>query len=322
MWWMIPAALLAASLFLCYISFYKSFYASNKKPADPYTPMRGPQYQEVRAQMHANTKVMEAASFEGVYITSFDGTRLFGRYYHHRDGAPLIIFFHGYRSMALRDGAGGFGLAKKLGLNILAVDQRAHGHSGGHVITFGVKEQKDCLAWAQYAAARFGNTVPIILSGLSMGAATVIMATALPLPETVCCVIADCPYSTPREIIQKVAKDLGFSGALSYPVLWFGARVFGGFDLGAKGAAEAAVTCQIPALILHGEDDRLVPCEMGRKIAAASNGCIKIETFPDAGHGLSFLIDPTRYEKEYAAFLRSVPALASHFVAEDAAVDV
>ena len=313
MWWFIPAALVLLILILTYLVFRRAFYAANKVPASPYTPMRGSQYNAVRSQMHANTELMDAEGFENIYIKSFDGTRLFGRYYHHKDGAPVLIFFHGYRSMALRDGPGGFLLAKKLGINVLAVDQRAHGKSSGHIITFAVKEKEDCRCWAEYAQNRFGEDTPTILSGLSMGAATVIMATALPLPKSVCCVIADCPYTTPRAILQNVSKNLGVPAWLSYPVLWLGAGLFGNFNLSAQGAVDAAATCQIPTLILHGEDDRLVPCDMGRKISEASDGTVKIVTFPEAGHGLSFLIDPLGYEKAYTAFLQSIPALQKHF---------
>ncbi len=322
MWYLIPAALILIFLIISYGCFRKSFYSANKTPTDPYKPMQGPQYQEVKENMHENTRFMDAHTYEAVTIASFDGTKLSGRYYHHKDNGPVMIFFHGYRSAALRDGAGGFRLNKRLGINVLAVDQRAHGQSGGHVITFGVKEQYDCLCWAKYAAERFGENTPIILSGLSMGAATVIMATALPLPPSVCCVLADCPYSSPKEIICKVSRDLGFPAWFSYPFLWFGARIFGAFDLSASGATEAAAKCSLPTLIMHGEDDRLVPCSMGRKISEASDGHIQVETFPDAGHGLSFMIDPARYEKHYTDFLRSVPALSRHFSECAGTVDI
>ena len=191
---------------LCIYCFKTCFYAANKTPQDPYGQLHGEQFLAVRDHIYASTRHMEAVPFEEVTIQSFDGLSLSGRYYHLRDGAPVKIIFHGYRSFALRDSAGGFTMARKLGMNVLAVDQRAHGKSGGHVITFGILERRDCLSWIQYINQRCGADTPIILSGLSMGAATVVMATSLPLPENVVCVPLASAVSCPPRIL---------------PVVWF-----------------------------------------------------------------------------------------------------
>lgn len=310
MFWLISAAVLAVlALLLCLYCFRRCFYSSNKTDQDPYNLLKGEQFLAVKEQIHASTRRMEEVPYEAVTITSFDGLTLFGRYYHLRDGAPVKIIFHGYRSFPLRDSAGGFYLARKLGMNVLAVDQRAHGSSGGHVITFGINERRDCLSWVEYVNGRFGADVPIILSGLSMGAATVIMATSLPLPENVVCVLADCPYASPREIIRKVCADEHFPVAASYPFIRLGARIFGKFDLEGSSAVRAAGTSQIPILLLHGEDDRFVPCEMSKAICAASNGRARLETFPGAGHGLSYMVAPQQYEAAVYGFLKEIPAL-------------
>lgn len=310
--WLIPVVIVMLFFLVIYVCFHKCFYSANRKQPDPYRLLRGEQYLAAKDKIHSCTQNMEQEKFEQVSITSFDGTKLYGRYYHHRDGAPIEIIFHGYRSMPLRDAAGGFKLAKKLGINVLAIDHRGHGKSHGHVITFGVKERHDCRCWAQYAADRFGTETPIILSGLSMGAATVIMATELDLPNSVCCVIADCPYSSPKEIMCKVSVDLGVSGRLSYPLLWIGARIFGSFDPSSCGAVTAVKAAKIPVLILHGEDDRLVPCDMGRQISDVSNGMAQIVTFPGAGHGLSYMVDAPGYEQACIDFMKSIPALSSY----------
>jgi fermentation-respiration switch protein FrsA (DUF1100 family) len=256
---------------------------------------------------------MADVPYEPVTIKSFDGLKLSGRYYHVSDDAPVKIIFHGYRSMALRDCAGGFGMARRLGMNVLAVDQRAHGNSEGHVISFGINERRDCLSWIEYINNRFGADTPIILSGLSMGAATVVMATSLPLPPNVICVLADCPYSSPVEIIQKVSADQHYPPKLVYPLIRLASRMFGRFNLEEMSAVEAAKHSKIPILLLHGEEDRFVPCDMSKQIHTSSNGCTKLATFPDAGHGLSYMIAPADYEKVVFTFLSQFPALQGQF---------
>ncbi|MDD6034326.1 MAG: alpha/beta hydrolase [Oscillospiraceae bacterium] len=278
-----------------------AFYAP-KKRKDVYDLPKGEQYERHREQMLSLIRKIEALPFERVSITAEDGTRLEGRYYHLRDGAPLQIELHGYRGAGSRDFCGGNALARSMGHNTLVVDQRAHGKSGGHTITFGIREREDCLLWAEYAAKRFGADTPIFLSGVSMGAATVLMAAELPLPNNVCGIVADSPYSSPAAIIRKVCQDAGLPVRLSMALVRVGARTLGRFSLNEADALRAVERTDIPILLIHGEDDRFVPCSMSREIYARCAGPAFLETFPDAGHGLSYMEDPRRYERIVRTF--------------------
>ena len=308
----IPAILfliLAVIAVISFCTFRMCFYSPPGKHPTTDDPLKGAQYEEVSEHLHRISSIMRKFPFEAVTISADDGTPLFGRYYHMADGAPVEILFHGYRSCAFRDCSGGHALARKMGYNTLVVDQRAHGQSGGTVITFGVRERLDCLRWAQYTADRFGTETPIILSGLSMGAATVLMASELKLPDNVTCILADSPYSSPIAIIEKVCRDLHYPVALCRPFLHLGAAVFGLFRLGVCNAREAVRRTSIPILLIHGEADHFVPCAMTHEIKAAGSGRIEAYTFPGAGHGLSYITDPRRYERIVFQFLDSIPAL-------------
>lgn len=244
--------------------------------------------------------------YERVTIRSHDGLTLSGRYYHQRDGAPLNICFHGYRGTPSRDFSGGFQIMRRQGHNVLMIEERAHKNSQGHTITFGVEERYDCLDWIRYALERFGPQTRIVLSGISMGAATVLMASALPLPEQVVGITADCPYTSPAAIIRQVGRHMGIPEGVSGFLSAAAARIFGHFRLNAADAAEAVRQTKVPILLIHGEADDFVPCAMSRRIHAANPERIAFFTFPGAGHGLSFLADPGRYEELIRAFTRQV----------------
>jgi fermentation-respiration switch protein FrsA (DUF1100 family) len=145
-----------------------------------------------------------------------------------------------------------------------------------------------------------------------MGAATVLMATGLPLPQNVACVIADSPFSAPSAIIEKVCFDLHYPVLLCRPFIYLAARLFGGFCLNGCTAKEAVTRAKVPILLIHGEDDRLVPCSMSFEIASFCASNVTVRTFPKAGHGLSYLIDPVGYEQAVTDFLMSVPQIQSH----------
>ena len=305
---LILLSLLIITLAISAYCFHICFYSPENRQEDPYALLNGEQYAVLSEGIFHCTRRMEESPCEFVKTESFDGTPLSARYYHHADSAPIMILFHGYRSMALRDSAGGYILAKKAGFNVLAVDQRAHGRSGGRIITFGILERKDCLAWVEYVNRRFGNQAPIVLSGLSMGAATVLMASDLPLSDNVVGIMADCPYSSPSDIILKVASDRRYPSKLVYPFLRLGAWLYGRFNIEETSAVKAACNTKIPILLIHGEDDRFVPCEMSRSIAKRC-GTAQLHTFPNAGHGLSYTSDPDRYEAICYRFLSSLTGI-------------
>lgn len=297
--------ILLAALY-CYCT---AFYSPKRKRSSIDDPVIGPQYEMFSEHIHRISHIMERIPFDAVTIQSFDKCNLYGRYYHVKDGAPVEILFHGYRSCAFRDCSGGHALSRKMGFNALVVDQRAHGNSGGVTITFGINESKDCISWINYVNERFGVNTPIILSGLSMGAATVLMATGFDLPDNVACVIADSPYSAPSAIIEKVCADLHYPVALCKPLLYLGARLFGNFQLNAFSAKSAVSKAKIPILLIHGEDDLLVPCPMSFEIAAVSPSPVVVHTFPQAGHGLSYMVDPLRYERIVYEFLLPITGI-------------
>lgn len=244
--------------------------------------------------------------FEGIYTTAFDGKKLYARYYHAADNGPVQIFFHGYKSSAYRDHCGASKLMLDLGCNLIIVDQRSHCSSEGDHITFGIHERRDCVTWINYVLERFGPDTKILLGGLSMGAATVLMAADMNLPKNVIGIMADCPYSSPKAIIQKVGKDMGFPPKLMYPFVKLGALLFGHFNIEETDALRAVANTDIPILLYHGQADVFVPHYMSEEIAKACASPITFVSVPEADHGLCYMVDSKRYEFETIQFVQKV----------------
>ena len=104
------------------LSFYVynvAFYSPKRKRNNSDTPLQGEQYEAVSEYIFRIAHIMEKVPCENVAITSFDGCKLHGRYYHVNDDAPLVILFHGYRSCAFRDCSGYHALSRKIGFNAL-----------------------------------------------------------------------------------------------------------------------------------------------------------------------------------------------------------
>ncbi len=296
------AALLLCVLLTAYLCYRMAFYAPDRKPLPPdtYSTPEGKAYAPYREQMVAWIKALRAMPSEAVSIQSFDGLALRGRYYEYTPGAPIELMIHGYRSTPERDLCGGVQRCFQLKRNVLLIHQRGCGESDGNVITFGILEHRDCLQWVGYLVDRFGPDVQIILTGISMGAATVMMAGGTDLPPQVKGIIADCGYTSPKEIIQKVVRDMKLPPKLAYPFIKLGARLFGRFDLEAFSPLEAMKNCRVPVFFIHGEADGFVPCEMSIANANACAAPHKLFTVPGAGHGLAYMLDREGYHRAIA----------------------
>ena len=284
--------------------YFRAFYSPKKREVMHGQLPDSEQYESVKEHIKDLIAYVNNLEYEEVYIDSYDKTKLFGRYYHTKDGAPLQILFHGYKGDPNRDFCGGLLLALRSGFNVIMVDQRSHGKSGGSTISFGIKERYDVLEWVKYANRRFGDTCPIILTGISMGGATVLMTLSIDLPKNVVGVMADCPYSSPGEIIRLFCKNMGLPPRIVYPFAYLGALIFGGFRLDATSAYKAVEKTDVPIVIFHGEEDSFVPCDMAKKIYGNCKCKDKfLYTFKGADHGMSYMSDNEKYESGYNGFI-------------------
>ena len=300
----ILAAFVVLILLAAFLCFYLTFFVPRHAPVaiDDYTIPNGEIYEPYRDVMVNWMKEVRAMPHEDFYITSFDGLKLHGRYFEYAPGAPIELMVHGYRGNGDRDLCGGVQRCFAMGRSSLVIDQRCSGESGGKVITFGIREYRDCLAWVDFMVKHFGEDAKIILTGISMGASTVLMAAGNPLPRQVKGVLADCGFSCARDIIRKVIRQLKLPLWPVYPLIRLGARLYGRFDPESYSAVDAVKKATVPVIFFHGEDDAFVPCEMSKENYEACTSRKKLVLIPGAGHGLSYLADPEGYLKALGEF--------------------
>lgn len=244
---------------------------------------------------------------EDVWMESFDGLRLHGNLLEQPEGKNArgtLLLAHGFRGSGYVDFSCALRPYYELGFNLLVIDQRAHLQSEGEYITMGVRERRDVRDWALWLLQKYGEDHPVILDGISMGAASVLMAAGLDLPKNVVGIIADCGFTSPREIFHSVMTS---SIKLPTFLLW-GAdiccRIMAGFSIDGARTTDALQHSHLPLLIAHGEADDFVPCRMGvESFHAAATKDKQLITVPGAGHGMSYLVDRERMQAALEAFL-------------------
>lgn len=253
--------------------------------------------------LHAH-KWLTSHKVEDIYIHSKDGLHLYGRWIPAENPRGTILLAHGYQSTPYVDFSLVLDVYHNLGMNMLIPDQRSHGKSEGKYITFGVKEWLDMACWVEYHNAHLGNW-PLILSGLSMGASTVLYMADEDLPANVKGIIADCGFTSPYEIIGLVFRSIAHIP--SWPILWVTdlcAKVFAGFSLKGKDTRKSLRAGKYPVLLAHGLADDFVPCQMSREAYASCTSAKELLLVEDADHGYSFLKDQARYTQIVTAFLQ------------------
>lgn len=299
----IAVILCIAVLIISYICFRIGFYAPPRKDNNGEIELPvGEIYEPFWDSMRKWALQTRALPQEDFSIVSFDGLKLHGKYYEYAPGAPIELMFHGYRGAAERDLAGGVQRCFKVGRSALIVDQRCSGKSEGNVISFGVNEHRDCLAWVDFMVNHFGPDVKIILTGISMGASTVLIAGGCPLPPNVIGILADCGFTSAKDIIMTVIKQMGLPPKLAYPFVKLGARIYGHFHLEEVDALSAVQRCTVPVIFYHGDSDDYVPYRMSLEMYEACKARKQLVTVPGAGHGLCYPIAPEYYRSTLREF--------------------
>ncbi len=249
---------------------------------------------------------LENCGCETVEISSYDGERLVGHWYPAENAKRIIIAMHGWRSSWTKD----FGVVSDFwhreGCSVLYVEQRGQNDSGGDYMGFGLTERYDCLEWVKWVDGRNEANIPIYLAGVSMGAATVLMASGLELPDSVHGIISDCGFTSPEAIWKHVVES---NLHLSYGVIGKMANDIckKKIQMGAKdySTVEALQTNKLPVLFIHGTDDHFVPVEMTYENYKACTAPKRLFVVPGADHGMSYAVDEAGYQAAMREFWSS-----------------
>lgn len=266
---------------------------------------RGKSFSDFEEEMTKGKEWFFSQDRERITITSYDGLKLIAYFLPAKEKTDkIMILMHGYRNDGFGDFSGLVNFYHDLGYHILAPHQRSHGESEGEYICYGVKERYDVKQWAEYIADRFGELSKIFLAGISMGGASVLMASGLKLPKQVKGIIADCAFTSPFEIFSHVMKSE--CQLPKFPFLYiadFICREKAGFGFKECNTIKCLKENKIPVLFIHGGKDNFVPTEMSYRNYEACIAPKKLLIVNGAAHGTSHLVDRGAYRCVVSEFI-------------------
>ena len=260
--------------------------------------------EEIANEIDENAARFEATEgIEQIEIQTKDEITLVGHWYPAENPKRIIVAMHGWRSSWSKD----FSVISEFwhtsGCSVLYAEQRGQNNSGGDYMGFGMLERHDCAEWIDWVNEKTGAALPIYLAGVSMGAATVLMASGLPLPENVHGIMADCGFTSPHAIWKHVAeKNLHLSYGIIGKIANDICRKKINMGPGDYSTTFALASTNIPVIFVHGSDDKFVPIEMTFENYKACASPKRLVVIPGAEHGMSYYVDRETYEKEMLSF--------------------
>lgn len=242
--------------------------------------------------------------YENITIKSEDEQDLYGWWIPHPTPRATIVFAHGYgknreqSDLPLKELIPEF---HEQGYQFLTFDFRGSGISEGNRVTVGAKEQSDLAAAIAYAKERSDG--PIVLYGVSMGAATA-LATA---DETdVAAVIADSPFSDLRGYLETnlpVWSDLPnfpFTPVIMTVTPWFT-----GLDADLVKPIDDIAQVEAPVLLIHSQGDEAIPVSESEQLAEAGEE-VELWVTDNDGHVQSHRSYQAEYRQTVFDFLERV----------------
>ena len=241
-------------------------------------------------------------------VEALDGLKLRAYYFPaERPDGRVALCVHGYRSTGLNEFAAFARFYLDRGVGLLLVDNRAHGESDGRIVGFGWPDRLDVRRWCEEAVARLGPACRILLHGVSMGAATVMMAAGEELPAQVRGVVADCGYTSAWDEFSTQIRRMFHLPV--YPILPIASaicRLRGGYGFKQCSALRQVARAKAPFLFVHGGEDTFVPTEMVHRLYAACPADKELLVVPGAAHALSYHTDPVSYEAAVVRLMQKI----------------
>ena len=220
------------------------------------------------------------------------------------DDDTWAIFVHGLRGDPA-DGLPSLPVLNDLGIPALFITYRndqGQPQDPSGTYQYGLTEWQDLHAAVDYALSQPGAE-DVVLIGRSMGGG--IVAKFLyesPLASKVIGVVLDSPMLEFEATVRLGARQRNLPFFVTDTAKWLATLRFD-VDWDAMDYLKDAHRLNVPILLIHGEDDTLVPIETSNKLLELRPDLVTYATYPNTTHAHTWNTNSTRHEQELRDFL-------------------
>ena len=240
------------------------------------------------------------------FMVSEDGTKLHAYYIKAATPTPrTAVLVHGYMDNAIGMMMLGRMYERELGCNVFLPDLEYHGLSEGTHIGMGWQDSQDVAEWIKTLPTHFGDSLSVIVHGISMGAATTMMLSGRDSVPHITAFVEDCGYTDAwSQFAKELKEDFGLP---TFPLLYISSWICDaryGWNFTEASALNQVAKCTKPMLFIHGDADKFVPTAMVHPLYEAHPGAKELWLAPDTEHALSYRNHPEEYTDRVKDFLQ------------------
>ncbi len=233
-------------------------------------------------------------------VMAEDGITLRGCYLPTEERRRLIVIVHGMRSSWDRLAQLGRDLNTR-GFDVLMFDLRGHGSSDPHRLTMGRAERSDVRVALMWAKIEGFSPERVGWLGHSMGGSTVLMEAAENMEITAA--VLDSPFGNLPELLDQQLTLHSHLPKFFNPGIILAAHLVYGVRTDDLVPIESARKWgKRPLLLIHGEEDTIVPIEQGRLMADRVGESCEALFLPDVRHTEAYERLGDRYADAVASF--------------------
>lgn len=196
---------------------------------------------------------------------------------------------------------------KEMHYNVVLPDLHGHGLSQGDDIQMGWFDRLDVLKWIDLAPKMFstvGDSMRLVVHGISMGAATTMCVSGEHTPDYVKCFVEDCGYTSAWD---EFAHELrGRFSLPEFPLLytasWLTQAKYG-WSFKEASPLKQVAKCKKPMFFIHGDKDTFVPTWMVYPLYEAKPQPKQLWIAPGSEHAFAYRDHREEYIKKVEAFV-------------------
>jgi uncharacterized protein len=241
--------------------------------------------------------------FDTVTLTNLHGVRLEAWLIRQPSSKGMVLMFHGYGASkdSLLPAAKEFG---KMGYETLLVDFYGSGGSQGNETSIGIHEADDVFATFEYAHRQSPGR-PLILYGVSMGAAAILRAVHAHqiAPDAL---ILECPFDRLLSTVQNRFRAMKLPSFPCAQMLVFWGGIQQGYNGFGFNPADYVKEVHCPLLLLHGEKDSRVTLSQMNKLVQNLNPSSRYKVFAGLEHQSYVVARPDEWRGYVTEFLAGV----------------